>query len=75
MTDYKIGQKLRGECICCDEEEIWEVESITDEEYTDGVFKTYHLKAIKHCIGDEIRTSIKAIPELLNEFSPLPEER
>ena len=57
---YKIGDILKSHCICCDEEEIWEVESIKEnDKYLDGLFRTYKLKSIKNCMGVEVRTSVK----------------
>lgn len=64
----KIGDRLKSECIECNKEEIWEVESITQEVYPDGVFKTYHLKSIETCFPFEVRTSKKDIPEVMEEF-------
>ena len=58
----QIGQKIKGECLACGAEEIWEVERIGKEKYQDGKFRTYHIKSLQHCIG-EVRTTIKDCPE------------
>ena len=68
----QIGDKIKGECIACCEEEIWEVESITNEKYLDGVFRTYNVKAVKNCISDTVRTSLKDCPEVWEQYHPLP---
>ena len=66
---WKKGQILKSECISCCKEEEWEIESITKEEYSDGFFKTYNLKAIKHCFADGIRTSIKDVPNATMNYN------
>ena len=57
--EVNIGDKVYKDCGACGEEEIWEVESIDDREYSDGIFKTYHLKAIKHCFSAGVIHSVK----------------
>lgn len=68
MSDYKVGDKLKTECISCGAEEIWEIESITNEKYKDGIFKTYNLKSVKHCFGIEVITSAKDCKEVMQFY-------
>ena len=64
----KVGDKLKSECLCCDKEEIWEVQTISNGEYLDGVFETFHLKSLKHCLGEGTMTSIKNIPKVMERY-------
>ncbi len=64
----KVGQRLKTECISCEEDEIWEIESIGKVKYDDGIFRCYNLKAVKNCISDTARTNLKDVPEDMREF-------
>jgi hypothetical protein len=65
---FKIGDKLKSECDSCGEDEIWQVESTGMEDYSDGVFRTYELRAIKNCISNSARITVKDVPEAYLEF-------
>jgi hypothetical protein len=67
----KVGDKLETQCIACDEDEIWEVESITKEEYLDGLFKTYNLNAIKNCLFPGAKKSVKNVPECMKFYKKI----
>ena len=69
QTILRKGDKLKSECIACDKEEVWQIEGITNEEYSDGIFKTYNLVAVKHCMGVPLKTSLKDVPEVMNMYS------
>lgn len=64
--NLKVGDKLKSECVACGEDETWEIESITQEEYNDGMFETFNLVSILNCFGDDgdIRTSVKNCAEV-----------
>ena len=67
----KTGQKIKGKCVACGKPEIWKIESITNEKYSNGMFKTYNLQAVKNCISNTVKTSLKDCPEVWQQYKKI----
>lgn len=67
--EWKVGDFLQDECVACGAPEVWKVESITKEKYSDGVFRTFNISSISNCFGNmETRRSVKDVEEVTREF-------